>query len=102
MRVALTKKPKNKFELIGLSSQRLKEYGLHPHYILSACEVAYSAYKNKKRRSNPYFRKPFLKLDNQTYKLNYLLLRIPIGQGDTTISPCVAPIFIAHSWRTRV
>jgi putative transposase len=79
MRAALSKKPKNKFQLIGFSNKRLREYGLHSHYILSACEVAYSAYKNKKRRSNPYFRKPFLKLDNQTYKLNYLLLRIPIG-----------------------
>ncbi len=77
MRVALAKKPKNKFELIMLSHQRLKQYGLHTHYILSACEVAHSAYKNKNRKSDPYFKKPFLKLDNQTYRLDYLLLRIP-------------------------
>lgn len=77
VRVALAKKPKNRFALIELSYNRLKEYGLHTHYILSACEVAYSAYKNKNRKSNPYFRRPFLKLDNQTYKLDYLLLRIP-------------------------
>jgi transposase len=34
--------------------------------------------QEQERRSNPYFSKPFLKLDNQTYKLNYLILRIPI------------------------
>ena len=79
MRVAVAKKPKNKFELINLSNSRLREYGLHSHYVLSACEVAYSAYSNKKRRSTPHFSKPFLKLDNQTYKLNYLILRIPIA-----------------------
>jgi putative transposase len=79
VRVALAQKPKNKFELIGLSRERLKEYGLHSHYVLTACEVAYSAYKNKNRKTNPYFRKAFLKLDNQSYKFNYLLLRIPIG-----------------------
>lgn len=76
--VALTEKPKNRFDLISKSYRRLREYGLHSHYILSACEVAYSAYQNEKRRSNPYIKKPFLKLDNQSYKLDYLLLRIPI------------------------
>ncbi len=77
IRIGLIKKPKSRFDLIGMSYERLKEYGLHTHYILSACEVAYSAYKNKNRKSHPYINKPFLKLDNQTYKLDYLLLRIP-------------------------
>lgn len=77
LRIALEHKPKNKFELIEFSYKRLREYGLHTHYILSACEAAHSAYKNKNRKSNPYFRKRFLKLDNQSYKLDYLLLRIP-------------------------
>src|SRR2546425_8929147 len=56
---------------------RLKEYGLHTHYILSACEVAYSVYRNKNRKSRPYIKRAFLKLDNQSYSLNHLLLRIP-------------------------
>src|SRR5438445_10630379 len=56
---------------------RLKEYGLHTHYILSACEVAYSVYRNKGRKSDPYIERAFLKLDNQSYSLNHLLLRIP-------------------------
>ncbi len=75
--IALTEKPKSRFDLIGMSYRRLKEYRLHTHYILSACEVAYSVYKNKNRKSDPYIKKPFLKLDNQTYKLDYLLLRMP-------------------------
>ena len=31
VRVALAKKPKNRFALIELSYNRLKEYGLHTH-----------------------------------------------------------------------
>jgi transposase len=34
-------------------------------------------YRNKNRRSVPYIRRPFLKLDSQSYRLNHLLLRIP-------------------------
>jgi putative transposase len=75
--IALSQKPKSRFQLINQSYVRLKEYGLHTHYILSACEVAYSVYRNKSRKSCPYVKKPFLKLDNQAYKLDYLLLRIP-------------------------
>lgn len=77
IRIALKGKPKNRFSLIELAYQRLKTYHLHTHYILSACEVAYSAYKNKTRKSIPYFAKAFLKLDNQSYRLNHLILRIP-------------------------
>jgi len=43
---------KIRFQLIGLAYPRLKEYGLHTHYILSACEVAYSVYRNKKRKQS--------------------------------------------------
>lgn len=68
---------KSRFKLIELAYRRLKEYGLHTHYVLSACEVAYSAYRNKNRRSDPYIKRPFIKLDNQSYTLNHLLLRIP-------------------------
>lgn len=55
----------------------MKGYGLHTHYILSACEIAYSVYRNKNRKSAPYVGRAFLKLDNQSYQLNHLLLRIP-------------------------
>ena len=75
--IAARGKPRNRFELIALAYTRLKEYGLHTHYILSACEVAFSAYRNKKRKSIPHIEKVFLKLDNQSYQLNHLLLRIP-------------------------
>jgi putative transposase len=77
IRIALREGPKSKFTLIEKAYSRLKEYGLHTHYILSACEVAYSAYRNRTRRSAPYVVKAFLKLDNQSYQLNHLLLRIP-------------------------
>src|SRR5271157_6131398 len=77
VRIAISERPKSKFRLIQLAYPRLKEYGLHTHYILSACEVAYSLYGNKRRKGIPYVRKAFLKLDNQSYQLNHLLLRIP-------------------------
>src|SRR3989475_7992574 len=34
-------------------------------------------YRNKDRKSDPYIEKAFLKLDNQSYSLNHLHLRIP-------------------------
>jgi hypothetical protein len=77
IRIALKERTRSKFRLIELAYSRLKEYGLHTHYILSACEVAYSALKNAKRKSDPYVRRHFIKLDSQTYKLNHLVLRIP-------------------------
>lgn len=43
IRIATQNKPLNRFRLIELAYQRLKKYGLHTHYILSACEVAFSA-----------------------------------------------------------
>jgi IS605 OrfB family transposase len=70
-------KVRNRFKLIELAYHRLKEYGLHTHYILSACEVAYAVYRNKNRKSDPYVKQPFIKLDNQSYILNHLILRIP-------------------------
>jgi len=77
IRIALKEKPRSRFKLIETAYPRLKEYGLHTHYILSACEVAYSVYRNRNRRSDPNVKKVFLKLDNQSYILNHLLLRIP-------------------------
>jgi putative transposase len=75
--IANREKPENRFSLIKLAYHRLKNHGLHTHYIMSACEAAYSAYKNKKRKRVPSFTKPFLKLDNQSYQLSHMLLRIP-------------------------
>jgi putative transposase len=77
IRIAIRQRPKSKFKLIELAYPRLKECGVHTHYILSACEVAYSVYRNRKRKSTPHVERAFLKLDNQSYQLNHLLLRIP-------------------------
>jgi putative transposase len=78
IRIALDKRPESRFRLIEFAYPRLKEYGLHTHYNLSACEVAYSVYRNKKRNLVPHITKAFLKLDSQSYKLQHLLLRIPV------------------------
>ena len=77
IRIAIREKPKNRFRLIELAYARLKQYGLQTHYILSACEVAFSVYRNKNRKATPYIRRAFLKVDSQSYQLNHLLLRIP-------------------------
>jgi putative transposase len=77
VRVALQERPKNRFKLVELAYAKLKRYGLHTHYILSACEVAYSVCRNRNRKSSPYIRRAFLKLDNQSYLLSHLILRIP-------------------------
>jgi len=78
IRIAWVTRPKNRFALVVNAYGPLKEYGLHTHYILSACEVAYASYSRQGRKSIPYFKRAFLKLDIQAYKLDYLLLRIPI------------------------
>ncbi|HEV2137344.1 MAG TPA: transposase [Nitrososphaerales archaeon] len=77
VRIAITEKPRNRFELIEFAYSRLKEYGLHSHYIQNACEVAFSVYRNRNRESVPHIGKPFIKLDNQTYSLSHFLARIP-------------------------
>jgi hypothetical protein len=75
--IATKEKPRNRFNLSELAYSRLKHHGLHTHYVLSAIEIAYSVYRNKKRKRVPYIKRGFLKLDNQSYQLNHLLLRIP-------------------------
>jgi len=82
IRIAVQEKPTNRFSLIEAAYARLKQYCLHTHYILSACEVAYSVYKNPRRKATPYVRRIFLKLDSQSYQLNHLLLRIPSEPRD--------------------
>lgn len=78
----------SRFKLIKEVYQEAKQFGLHTHYVLNACEVACAMLKNYRRikRKNKKVKKPqakklFLKLDNQTYKLvekeDGLYLRIP-------------------------
>jgi len=80
----LEKKITSRFRLIKETYQEAKKFGLHTHYILSACEVACSILKNcrrYKKAKKPEVKKLFLKIDNQTYKLikkkDSLYLRIP-------------------------
>lgn len=94
IRIALKEKPRSRFTLIELAYPRLKEYGIHSHYILSACEVAYSVYRNKNRRSDPIIRKAFLKLDNKAYTLNHLLFRIPSKLTESTLSIAFSRDFV--------
>ena len=77
IRIAAEEKPISKFKLIQLAYPILKEYGLHSHYTLSACEVAFAVCKNRRTGRVPQVRRIFLKLDNQSYRLDHLLLRIP-------------------------
>jgi len=77
IRLALAGRPNNRFALQAIAYGDLKNYGLHTHYILAACEVAYSIYKNGRRRSKPLVKRAFLKLDSQSYQLNHLIVRIP-------------------------
>src|SRR5215831_1813596 len=77
IRIAVRENPKNRLGLIESAYTLLKEYHLHTHYVLSACEIAFSVYKNKRRQLVPRIRTAFIKLDNQSYQLNHLLLRIP-------------------------
>jgi len=89
IRIGLEKKIKSRFRLITEVYQHFKErYQLHTHYILNACEVAFSIIKkHKKWYRKPYAKRLMLKLDNQTYQLNYMLLKIPIKPRDLILMP---------------
>ncbi len=106
IRIAIAQEASSRFDLISKSYDYLKQYGLHTHYLLNACEVAFAIYSRwrdnapeevkqiltllyfrkrgvleelaRRRVHLPFVRRPFLKLDNQTYGLDYLLLRIPV------------------------
>lgn len=78
LRIGFENKPRTRFQLIANVYCDFKErYGLHTHYILNACECAFAMLRNRKWKKLPYAKHFFLKLDNQTYRLNYMLLRIP-------------------------
>jgi len=82
IRIALKAKPRNKFTLQTVAYPRLKEYGLFAHYIQSACEVAFSVYRNRNRKKDPYIKRPFLKLEAGCYRVDHLLLRLPVRARD--------------------
>jgi putative transposase len=76
----LENKISSRFKLIKLVYEESKKFGLHTHYILNACEVACAILKNYRRykkNKRPEVKKLFLKLDNQTYKIENGYLRIP-------------------------
>jgi len=90
LRVGFEKKPKSRFKLITEVYQSFKErYGLHTHYILNACECAFAMLRNRRWKRKPYAKHLFLKLDNQTYQLNYMLLRIPTTPRNFIIIPLI-------------
>ena len=77
-RIGFEKKPRTRFQLITMVYPEFKErFGLLTHYILSACECAFAMLRNRRWKKCPYAEHLFLKLDNQTYQLDYMLLRIP-------------------------
>jgi len=78
VRVASEQRITARFRLIRAVYEPFKRYGLHTHYTLSACEVACGLIRNKKRRKTPYVGRAFLKLDNQTFKIQENVLRIPV------------------------
>lgn len=72
IRIGLERNVKSRFQLVKEVYYYLRErYELHTHYILNACEVAFSIIKkHRKWGRRPYAKRLMLKLDNQTYKLN--------------------------------
>lgn len=88
IRIGCERKPRTRFQLITQVYSYFKErYGLHTHYILSACECAFAMLRNRRWKTKPYAKHLFLKLDNQTYQLNYMMLRIPIRPREFIILP---------------
>jgi hypothetical protein len=68
-----------RFKLIKAVYEEFKRYGLHSHYTLSACEAACVILKNSKRNHRtPVAKRLFLKLDNQTYRVEDEAVRIPL------------------------
>ncbi|MGQ9468237.1 MAG: RNA-guided endonuclease InsQ/TnpB family protein [Nitrososphaerales archaeon] len=90
IRIGFEKKPKTRFQLISMVYNYFKErYGLHTHYILNACECAFSMLRNRRWKKKPYAKHLFLKLDNQTYQLNYMTLRMPVKPREFIIIPLI-------------
>ena len=98
--IALTEKPKSKSRLIEIAYHQLKGYGLNTHYILSACEVAFSAFKNAKRKSSPYIRKGFIKLDNQSNTLIISSLGFRQDRDVSSTLLCARQTITSRCWKT--
>lgn len=90
VRIGFEKKPKTRFKLIEEVYEHFKErYELHTHYILNACECAFAMLRNRRWKRKPYAKHLFIKLDNQTYQLNYMLLRIPVKPREFVFIPLI-------------
>ncbi len=77
--VGMRKQIRGRFKLIRAVYADFRRYGLHTHYTLSACEVASAILRNHRRNHRaPTARRLTLKLDNQTYRLQGNILRIPV------------------------
>jgi len=88
VRLGFERKPRTRFQLITMVYCDFKErYGLHTHYILNACEAAFAMLRNRKWKKLPYAKHLFLKLDSQTYRLDYMMLRIPITPRNFLVIP---------------
>ncbi len=88
IRIGFERKAKNRFQLITMVYDYFKRrYGLHTHYILNACECAFSMLRNRRWKKRPYAKHLFMKLDNQTYQLNYMLLKIPVKPREFMLIP---------------
>jgi len=88
LRISFEKKPRTRFQLIAMAYWDFRErYSLHSHYIINACECAFAMLRNKRWKKRPYAKHLFLKLDNQTYRLDYMLLRIPTTPRNFIVIP---------------
>ena len=77
--VGRQEKIRSRFRLIKAVYEEFKGYELHSHYTLNACEVACAILKNSRRyHRTPVARRLFLKLDNQTYRVEDEAVRIPL------------------------
>jgi len=86
-RIALERGITSRFRLIKAVYGGFKKYQLHTHYTLSACEVACGLVRNRRKRKTPYIRRAFLKLDNQTFRIEDEELRIPVEPRQFTYIP---------------
>jgi putative transposase len=78
IRIGLTDKPKNRFELQAIMYQRLKEYHIYSEYVARAVLTAWSILKNRKAKKMPYISSGFIMIQDANYRLEGRTLRIPI------------------------
>ncbi len=113
VRIAIREDVRSRFRLTKIAYGWLSaEHDVYKQYIPSAFESAMAALKNYRRRARqgrepdvPYFRRPFLKAENQSYRLDRITghLRIPIRRGehvdfDLPLSDWHRSILLDPSW----